>query len=289
MIKQPLHSFIRVFYGSDKRQRSGILILIILILIISVLRVTLTSENISPAIPYVATYIDFSSTEPTPFKFGNQSKALFAFDPNEVTHDQLIKLGLSERVARTFLNYRKGGAVFYKKTDVKKVFGVSDFVYKKLEPYIIIEKRSRLNRLTGKVRPVSVRHLQNEHIELNSADSSVLVALPAIGPSFARRIIKYRSLLGGYVNIEQLKEVYGFTDSMFTIVKPFVNVNTDKISKLPINTCEFKPLCKHPYVGYELCKRIFDWRKKTVITPVNFRHILDNDLLYEKLMPYLDF
>ena len=43
--------------------------------------------------------------------------------------------------------------------------------------------------------------------ELNSADSLDLVQLYNIGPTIARRILKYRSLLGGYFCKEQLHEV----------------------------------------------------------------------------------
>lgn len=291
MLKQPLHSFVHFLYSSNRRQRSGILLLVILILAISIVRIILKYYNTSRDTSYAASYIDFSQLPyPASNSTDTRGKQLFVFDPNQVTFEQLVQLGVSERVAKTFLNYRKSGAVFYRKTDIKKVFGLNDAIYKKLEPYIIIEKRKQLNYLTKKVNTTFKAHrIQKEQIELNSADSSVLVALPAIGPSFTRRILKYRSLLGGYSNTEQLKEVYGFTDSMFCIVKPLVKADDSKINKLSINTCEFKPLCKHPYIGYELCKRIFDWRKKTVITPVNFKHILDNDVLYEKLIPYLLF
>src|SRR5665647_1059817 len=53
-------------------------------------------------------------------------------------------------------------------------------------------KRARVNRL-----------------DLNSADSLHLLEIPGIGPVFASRIIRYRTLLGGYYAVDQLREVYG--------------------------------------------------------------------------------
>lgn len=46
-------------------------------------------------------------------------------------------------------------------------------------------------------------------IDLNSADTLLLTRVPGIGAAFARRIYKYRELLGGYYVVEQLQEVYG--------------------------------------------------------------------------------
>jgi competence protein ComEA len=198
-------------------------------------------------------------------------------------------MGLSERIAKTFIKYRNAGAVFKHKTDIKKVYGITNALFEKLEPYIICEATNRKSHFNKREQNYPMKLSQQELLELNTADSMALERLPSIGPSFARRIIKYRSLLGGYYSVQQLKEVYGFNDTMFQIVAPLVKVNAASIQKHNINTCEFKPFCKHPYVGYERCKHIFNWRRKTVITETNLKDILNDDPLYQKLLPYLTF
>ena len=45
-------------------------------------------------------------------------------------------------------------------------------------------------------------------VELNTADTTILKKVPGIGSTFARRIIKYRELLGGFYDVSQLAEVY---------------------------------------------------------------------------------
>ena len=52
-------------------------------------------------------------------------------------------------------------------------------------------------------------------IELNSADSARLTELKCIGASLARRIVNYRNRLGGFINKDQLKEVYGMDDDRY--------------------------------------------------------------------------
>ena len=41
-------------------------------------------------------------------------------------------------------------------------------------------------------------------VELNSADSTTLRRVPGIGPVFASRIVRFRSLLGGFYTVSQL-------------------------------------------------------------------------------------
>src|SRR5690606_7484140 len=137
-------------------------------------------------------------------------------------------------------------------------------------------------------KQIAVQQAQKK-LELNSADSLQLLELKGIGPSYAKRILKYRSILGGYVSLEQLKEVYGFDEELFEKVKPYVEVNPSLVKKIKINSDDFKIVNKHPYITYELTKTIFDWRRKTVITETNFKDILNDEVLYNKLLPYLIF
>ena len=53
-------------------------------------------------------------------------------------------------------------------------------------------------------------------VELNGADTTTLKKIPGIGSSFARRITKYRELLGGFHHIEQLAEVYGIDEERYS-------------------------------------------------------------------------
>ena len=184
--------------------------------------------------------------------------------------------------------------MFKEKIDLKKVYGISDNFYSKLEPYIIIENKNSGSQLISNssqanFATATIKNQTKAKIEINTADSLTLLEINGIGPAFAKRILKYRSLLGGFVSVEQLKEVYGFTDEMFEKIKPNVTVNAELIKKINLNKDDFKSINKHPYLSYELTKTLFDWRKKTVITAVNLKDIINDDQAYNKLMPYISF
>jgi competence protein ComEA len=284
-------NFTDFFYGFNKQQRRGLSVLLILISAIVSARVYLKTKAANSTHNYYAGQIDFSDTDVSRkdrFAEKTGEDSFVAFNPNTVSFETLLKMGIPERTCKTFIKYRNTGAVFKQKSDVKKVYGISDQLYEKLEPYIICETTITTKTLKKQGKPLP-SHSQKEQLELNTADSAALEHLPTIGPSFARRIIKYRSILGGYNKINQLMEVYGFNDTMYRAVMPLVKINPDHIQKLSINTCEFKTLCKHPYVGYELCKLIFNWRRKTVITETNLKDIINNETIYQKLLPYLTF
>jgi competence protein ComEA len=62
-------------------------------------------------------------------------------------------------------------------------------------------------------------------VEINTADSLSIVYLKGIGPGFTKRIMKYRAMLGGFHSINQLKEVYGMTDSTFTLLSSQIKLD----------------------------------------------------------------
>ena len=216
----------------------------------------------------------------------NGSGELFRFDPNAVTYDELLRLGLNKKTAGTFIKLRNKGFVFKIKTDLKKVYGINEILYSNLEPYIYFtETKENFNykKLPLQTKPAR----QSQRVELNTADSLTLLAVNGIGPSYAKRILKYRSLLGGYISVEQLKEVYGLSPETYEKIKDQFSVDAALIKKIDPNRDDFKKVNAHPYITYELTKTIFDWRRKTTINSRNFQEIIKNDTLYWKLKPYL--
>lgn len=216
--------------------------------------------------------------------FYNKGK-LFVFDPNKVRKEQLIELGLKEKTAGVLIKFRSKGFVFRKKEDLKKVFGITDKLYERLAPYILIDP---IHTKTQQQEKTVLKNTGLKIIELNSADSLLLLEANGIGPSFAKRILKYRSLLGGFVLVEQLKEVYGFTEEMYGKLRSQIKVDSSLVKKLDLNKDDFKVINKHPYLSYELTKEICNKRRKGIITQDNLEEIITDEVLLKKLLPYLD-
>ncbi len=128
-------------------------------------------------------------------------------------------------------------------------------------------------------------------IDINRADSAQLLPLPGIGPVFARRIVKYRELLGGFVRIDQLCEVYGFPEKTLDIIRDRILIDTSTIRKIILDSASFRELLRHPYLELEDVKSLVAYRdfKQDISTLSELKenHILDDTTL-SRIGPYLE-
>lgn len=222
----------------------------------------------------------------------------FPFDPNQVSYEQLLELGFKRSSAKALLGFRKKGFVFRQKEDLLKVYGVDETLYSRLVPYILIAATPAVNerpanssqaasQFSTAAKPVPSK--KRVALELNTADSLALLALPGIGPSFSKRIMKYRSMLGGFSHTAQLMEVYGFSEDLYQSLSGLVYVNPDQLRKLRLNSDEFKVLNRHPYLSYEQCKVIANARRKQKLDSTQLKSLLGDEALYQQLRPYCDY
>jgi DNA uptake protein ComE-like DNA-binding protein len=211
------------------------------------------------------------------------------FNPNEFNFDDWKNAGFPDKFAKTISNYLAKGGKIRKPEDLKKVYGMKYEWYKQIEPYIAIpevkfEKNSVSKELYAK-KDLPI-------IEMNTADSAALESLPLIGGKTAIKIIKYRNLLGGFVSINQLKEVWGFKDSMLIVNEKRINIDASKISKLNINSASFDQLKKHPYLKFNKAKLLIAYRDQhgkyhNVNELKSSKALTDEDI--NKILPYLNF
>jgi DNA uptake protein ComE-like DNA-binding protein len=129
-------------------------------------------------------------------------------------------------------------------------------------------------------------------IEINSSDSATLVALPGIGPVLANRIIRYRSFLGGYASADQLREVYGLQEETYVLIRPMVFADSSAVSRVDINSADFKGLTRVRYLEKYEINAILKYRQvKGAIG--GFDDLTENKLLtaekLKKVRPYLKF
>lgn len=120
-----------------------------------------------------------------------------------------------------------------------------------------------------KYKPYTKRTEREVMLELNSADTLQLQELRGIGPGFARRIVKYREKLGGYYAVEQLMEVYGFTEALYKQVARNVTVDASKIKKLDVNNLGIAELKRHPYISFYEAKAIVEYRNSKASTHID--------------------
>ena len=129
------------------------------------------------------------------------------------------------------------------------------------------------------------------YIDLNTSDTLDLQEVKGVGKVRARNIYKYGQKLGGYISVEQLREVYSIDEETFQKIKPHFYASKIEIRKININSDDVKYLANHPYIDFALAKAFIRFRKKynqdfTKIEDIKNIHLMDEET-YNKLYPYL--
>ena len=208
------------------------------------------------------------------------------FDPNHLSVEKGLQMGLSVRQVKIIQHYVAKGGRFRKKEDLKKIYCLSGAEYSVLEPFVrIAHSKVSASEKSHRKKPAN-----RMKVEINSADSVALVQKLQLAPWLARRILKYRTLLGGFYSRTQLREVYGMKTATYSAIKTFVRTDTSEIKKTDLNTATFKQLLHHPYIDYETTKELVNARRKTHGFS-NFRQVQKltglPDTLLNKIRHYL--
>jgi len=194
-------------------------------------------------------------------------------------------LGFTEKQAEQIIKYQSKGGYFYKKTDIKKIYCITEEDYQILENYILITSEQ-----TQETKKEKIKEQTLYKIELNTADSIDLQKIAGVGQKIASQIIKYREKLGGYVSINQLKEVYIIDSNRFIQISSHLYIDTEYVQKININKVNINELNKHPYFDDYLAKSIVNYRQKngnySNITEIK-KAVLIYEELYQKIAPYL--
>ncbi|MFI3298882.1 MAG: helix-hairpin-helix domain-containing protein [Rikenellaceae bacterium] len=179
-----------------------------------------------------------------------------------------------------FLAMNKGGVknIDPIKAQVSERFAKDTMVYRKKKAEV-----------PGQDSTVIRRYLVLD-VELNSATFEELDKVYGIGEVFASRILDYRKELGGYYSIEQLREIKGIDDKVFTRISRNFRVDTLAISKININFATRKALLSHPYFTASMVKRIEDAKMRGGYF-TSTEQIIEQDILLKsealRVAPYL--
>ncbi|WP_196598153.1 helix-hairpin-helix domain-containing protein [Pectinatus frisingensis] len=66
--------------------------------------------------------------------------------------------------------------------------------------------------------------IDNNRVNINTADESVLDTLPGIGPAMAKRIVEYRQNQGNFQSIDDLKKVRGIGEAKYIKLKDKITI-----------------------------------------------------------------
>ena len=185
--------------------------------------------------------------------------ALFSFDPNTADSTTLIALGIKGHAVSNLLRYRSKGGRFRTPEDLGKVYGISPQKLEDLTAFVSIKpleitKSDSVPILKKQIKQVII-------VELNSADTSLLMQVKGIGRGYAKGIVGYRQKLGGFVSVEQLNEIFGMRPENYERILPFCKVNIELVQRINVNSATAEKLNRHPYINFYQAKAIYELRR----------------------------
>ncbi|XRE42472.1 hypothetical protein ACIVBQ_000676 [Tenacibaculum discolor] len=287
----------------NKRQRNGVFFLLFAIVFLQI----------------VYTYVDFYSEEVQALNkneliaFQNtidslkrieQNKRkpkLYPFNPNYITDFKGYQLGMSIEEIDRLHNYRKQNKWINSAKDFKQVTKISDSLLSKIAPYFkfpdwVVKKENKKKRSITKANSVKKNTYNEEYKvstnDINKATQQDFETISGVGEVLSSRIVKYRNKLQGYSLSKQLYEVWGLDKvTADRVMRTFIVIEKPTIKKVNINTAKFKEVLKNPYINYELCKKIFEYRDEVAeLQDISeLRNIKDFPLnKYDRIILYLE-
>jgi DNA uptake protein ComE-like DNA-binding protein len=253
-------------FGYTKGDRNGIF-LFCLILIVGI------------AINYFS--LNSLSNVNTPFKFSKTADSLhrvvdalkkqqsledqrviYPFNPNFVSDYEGYVLKMTTEQIDRLHEFRAKQQWINSNAEFQKVTGVSNQWMTTYSTYFkfpdwVIDRQQKESK-----KPILKSLKYSEKKDLNTVDVEDLVLVSGIGETLANRIVKYRSDLGGFVNTNQLKDVYGLTSEVIDRLEELIALKTPlNIEKQDINTISVLELSELPYFGYEMSRSIVNFIK----------------------------
>ena len=98
-------------------------------------------------------------------------------------------------------------------------------------------------------------------IDINQATKEDLIKIYGIGEAISLRILKQKENLGGFVSMEQMKDVWGLSPEVIENLNSHFKVSVlPNIKKIDVNNASLKELSQFYYFRYALAKEIVTYR-----------------------------
>jgi DNA uptake protein ComE-like DNA-binding protein len=219
---------------------------------------------------------------------GTPTEKLRSFDPNQLMVKDWVSMGLSQRTARTIVRYVEKGGRFRQASDLEKIWGLRKEDLQRLLPFVSIQGKQMNNKeFLGDEKVGWKESKQQRIIDINTADSSDWTNLPGIGPVLSRRIVRFREMKGGFQSIDDLRKVYGLSDSVYIQIRPFCRISLPVMDTAVLNQYSLRQLMGRFKISYEVAQAIICYRKQHG----SFRQLEElrkivfiNDSLYKQII-----
>lgn len=243
----------KTYLSFTRSQRAGLLILFAAIvgLQVAIVSIEFSPDEIQEDQPWTSLQKEIDSLKAARLTF---KPRIYPFNPNFITDYRGHVLGLSVEQIDRLHAFRKDGKFVNSAKEFQQVTGISDSLLAALKPYFKfpdwVQKKTKAK--DSYVMPATVKRL-----DINLASKQELMAVYGIGDKLSDRILETRTKLGGFVSMEQMRDVWGLSDEVITkLGERFEILGPVTPPKLNVNQASVAELAKFPYFRYALARKI---------------------------------
>jgi DNA uptake protein ComE-like DNA-binding protein len=260
---------IQTYFKFTKEQRTGIFFLFLIIVILQLVYFFVDFSSVSKEYPEKQKWLSLQSEmDSLKVDVKNSKPKIYLFNPNFISDYKGYKLGMSVQEIDRLLAFRKENKYVNSAKEFQNVTKVSDSLLNVIAPYFKFpdwvnnkKQNTKFKEYTSYQNQAFAKKEKIVLIDINEATKEDLVKIYGIGDAISIRILKQKELLGGYVSMEQMKEVWGLSPEVIeNLNSHFKVLALPRFKKIEINNASLKELSQFHYFRYSLAKEIVTYR-----------------------------
>lgn len=259
---------LKTFFRFSKNQRKGILALLLIILLIQTVFFLINFNVVQPQNKEEKQWLQNQNLLDFQKQQLPKTEKIYPFNPNFITDFKGYKLGMKPEEIDRLLAYRKQNKFVNSASEFQRVTGVSDSLLAAIAPYFKfpdwVNQKNKSNQKSTEYISSWKDYSTKERLtilDINRATKEDLMKVYGIGDAISDRILKQKEILGGFVSMQQMQDVWGLSPEVIEQLNSHFKVSAKpNLKKININEATIKELAQFPYFKYPLSKNIVAYR-----------------------------
>jgi len=257
---------LKSYFNFSRGQRAGILLLFGIIIVLQLIYFFVDFSSLSNTSPEKEKWLSLQSQiDSMKQQKRDYVPKIYSFNPNFISDYKGYKLGMSVAEIDRLLAFRKKNKYVNSPKEFQSVTKVSDSLLNSISPYFKfpdwVNNKKEFKDYKKYPNTAFAKKEKIVIIDINQASKEDLIKIYGIGEAISLRILKFKESLGGFVSMEQMKDVWGLSSEVIENLNSHFKVLVlPNVKKIDINNASIKELSQFPYFNYQLAKQIVTFR-----------------------------
>nr|WP_315162369.1 helix-hairpin-helix domain-containing protein [uncultured Flavobacterium sp.] len=257
---------LRSFFNFTREQRTGIFVLFAIIILLQMIYFFADFGFETKEYPDKQKWLSLQSEiDSMKTESEKESPKMYLFNPNFITDYKGYKLGMSVEEIDRLLVFRKENKYVNSPKEFQNVTKISDSLLNVIAPYFKfpdwVNNKKEFKEYNKYPNKAFAKKEKIIIIDINQATKEDLIKIYGIGEAISLRILKQKENLGGFVSMEQMKDVWGLSPKVIEDLNSHFKVSVlPSIKKIDVNNASLKELSQFYYFRYALAKEIVTYR-----------------------------